>query len=158
MIRIEESYEVSEPTVDSSIAKIKSTDADVFIIFATPKFAAQAIKKAAELNWKPLQFVSNVSISTANVIRPAGLENAQGVISAAYVKDPTDPHWEREPGMIAYQQFLAKYLPEISRADSSAMTGYNIALTMAEVLKRCGDDLTRENLMKQAASLKDFEQ
>ena len=117
-----------------------------------------AIRKVAELNWKPLQFVSNVSISNANVIRPAGIENAQGVISAAYVKDPTDPHWDNDPGMMAYHQFLAKYLPETSRADSSAMTGYNIALTMAEVLKRCGDDLTRENLMKQAASLKDFEQ
>jgi branched-chain amino acid transport system substrate-binding protein len=158
MIRIEEPYEVSQPTVDSSIAKIKSADADVFIIFATPKFAAQAIKKVAELNWKPLQFVSNVSISTANVIRPAGLENAQGIISAAYVKDPTDPQWESDPGMVAYHQFLTKFLPEMSRSDSSAMTGYNIALTMTEVLKRCGDDLTRVNLMKQAADIKDFEQ
>jgi branched-chain amino acid transport system substrate-binding protein len=158
MILIEEPYEVSQPTVDSSIAKMKSLGADVFMKFSTPKFAAQAIKKVAELNWKPLQFVSNVSISAANVIRPAGFENAQGVISAAYVKDPTDPHWENDPGMMAYRQFLAKYLPEISRADSSAMTGYNIALTMAEVLKRCGDDLTRENLMKQAAGLKEFEQ
>jgi len=158
MILIEEPYEISQPTVESSIAKMKSLGADIFINFSTPKFAAQAIKKVAELNWKPLQFVSNVSISNANVIRPAGIENAQGVISAAYVKDPTDPHWDNDPGMTAYHQFLAKYLPEISRADSSAMTGYNIALTMAEVLKRCGDDLTRENLMKQAASLKDFEQ
>ena len=158
MILIEEPYEISQPTVESSIAKMKSFGADIFMNFSTPKFAAQAIKKVAELKWKPLQFVSNVSISNANVIQPAGLENAQGVISAAYVKDPTDPHWERDPGMIAYHQFLAKYLPEISRADSSAMTGYNIALTMAEVLKRCGDDLTRENLMKQAANLKDFEQ
>jgi ABC-type branched-subunit amino acid transport system substrate-binding protein len=158
MIVIEEPYEVSQPTVDSSIAKMKSTGADVFVNFSTPKFAAQAIKKVAELNWKPLQFVSNVSISTANVIRPAGFESAQGVISAAYVKDPTDPQWDNDPGMMAYHQFLAKYLPETSRADSSAMTGYNIALTMAEVLKRCGDNLTRENLMKQAAGLSDFEQ
>jgi branched-chain amino acid transport system substrate-binding protein len=158
MIRMEEPYEVSEPTVDSSIAKIRSGGADVFISFATPKFAAQAIKKVAELNWKPLQFVSNVSISTANVMRPAGFENAQGIISAAYVKDPTDPAWESDPGMMAYHQFLKKYLPEMNRGDSSAMTGYNIALTMAEVLKRCGDDLTRANLMQQAAGLKDFEQ
>jgi branched-chain amino acid transport system substrate-binding protein len=158
MIVIEEPYEVSQPTVDSSIAKMKSLGADIFINFSTPKFAAQAIKKVAELNWKPLQFVSNVSISNANVIRPAGFENAQGIISAAYVKDPTDPQWEDDPGMMAYHRFLAKYLPEMSRADSSAMTGYNIALTMAEVLKRCGDNLTRENLMRQAASLKDFEQ
>jgi ABC-type branched-subunit amino acid transport system substrate-binding protein len=158
MIVIEEPYEVSQPTVESSIAKMKSLDADILVNFSTPKFAAQAIKKVAELNWKPLQFVSNVSISTANVIRPAGFENAQGIISAAYVKDPTDPQWDNDPGMIAYHEFLAKYLPEMSRADSSAMTGYNIALTMTEVLKRCGDDLTRDNLMKQATSLKDFEQ
>ena len=158
MIVIEEPYEISQPTVESSIAKMKSLGADVFINFSTPRFAAQAIKKVAELNWKPLQFVSNISISNANVIRPAGIENAQGIISAAYVKDPTDPQWDSDPGMVAYHQFLAKYLPEVSRADSSAMTGYNIVLTMAEVLKRCGDNLTRENLMKQAASLKDFEQ
>jgi branched-chain amino acid transport system substrate-binding protein len=158
MVLLEEPYEVSQPTVGSSIAKLKSTGADVFINFSTPKFAAQAIKKIAELDWKPQQFVSNVSISMENVIRPAGPENAQGIISAAYVKDPTDPKWDNDPGMMAYHQFLAKYLPEMSRADSSAMTGYNIALTMTEVLKRCGDDLTRANLMKQAAGLKDFEQ
>jgi ABC-type branched-subunit amino acid transport system substrate-binding protein len=158
MILIEEPYEVSQPTVDSSIAKMKSMDADIFVNFSTPKFAAQAIKKVAELNWKPLQFVSNVSISNANVIRPAGVKNAQGIVSAAYVKDPTDPQWDNDPGMMAYHQFLAKYVPEVSRADSSAMTGYNIALTMAEVLKRCGDNLTRENLLKQASGLKDFEQ
>jgi ABC-type branched-subunit amino acid transport system substrate-binding protein len=158
MILIEEPYEVSHPTVESSIAKMKSMDADIFVNFSTPKFAAQAIKKVAELNWKPLQFVSNVSISNANVIRPAGVKNAQGIVSAAYVKDPTDPQWDNDPGMMAYHQFLAKYLPEVSRADSSAMTGYNIALTMAEVLKRCGDNLTRENLLKQASGLKDFEQ
>jgi branched-chain amino acid transport system substrate-binding protein len=158
MIVVEEPYEVTQPTVDSSIAKMKSLGADTFINFSTPKFAAQAIKKVAELNWKPLQFVSNISISNANVIRPAGVENAQGVISAAYVKDPTDPQWDNDPGMMTYHQFLAKYLPEMSRADSSAMTGYNIVLTMTEVLKRCGDNLTRQNLMMQAASLADFEQ
>lgn len=92
------------------------------------------------------------------MIRPAGLENAQGVISAAYVKDPTEPRWDSDPGMMAYHQFLAKYLPEVSRGDSSAMTGYNIGLTMAEVLCRCGDEMTRDNLMKQAASLRNLEQ
>jgi branched-chain amino acid transport system substrate-binding protein len=158
MILIEEPYEVSQPSVGSSIAKLKSTGADIFINFSTPKFAAQAIRSIAELGWKPLQFVSNVSISMENVIRPAGLENAQGIISAAYVKDPTDPKWDSDPGMMAYHRFLAKYLPEMSRADSSAMTGYNIALTMTEVLRRCGGDLTRANLMKQAAGLKDFAQ
>jgi branched-chain amino acid transport system substrate-binding protein len=158
MIVSEEPYEVAQPTVGSNIAKMKSLGADVFISFSTPKFAAQAIKKIAELNWKPLQFVSNVSISTLNVMRPAGFDNAQGIISAAYLKDASDPLWEGDPGMMAYHQFLAKYLPEMSRGDSSAMTGYNIALTMIEVLKRCGDDLTRANLMKQAANLKNLEQ
>ena len=157
MILIEEPYEISQPTVESSIAKMKSLGADVFINFSTPRFAAQAIKKVAELNWKPLQFVSNVSISNANVIRPAGIENAQGIISAAYVKDPTDPQWDDDPGMMAYHQFLAKYLPDVSRADSSAMTGYNIVPTMAEVLKRCGDDLSRANLLKQATNMRDLQ-
>jgi len=158
MIVVEEPYEVSQPTIESSIAKMKSTNADVIINFSTPKFTAQSIKKVAELSWKPLQIVSNISISIANVIKPAGMANAQGVISAAYVKDATDSQWNDDPGMQAYHQFLDKYLPDMSRADSSAMTGYNIALTMVEVLKRCGDNLTRENLLKQATSLKDLEQ
>jgi branched-chain amino acid transport system substrate-binding protein len=158
MIVVEEPYEVSQPTIESSIAKMKSSNADVIINFSTPKFTAQSIKKVAELSWKPLQIISNISISIANVIKPAGMENAQGVISAAYVKDATDSQWNDDPGMQAYHQFLDKYLPDMSRADSSAMTGYNIALTMVEVLKRCGDNLTRENLLKQATSLKDLKQ
>jgi branched-chain amino acid transport system substrate-binding protein len=154
----EESYEVSEPTIDSHVVRIRSSSPDVIILFTTPKFGAQAIKKLGEMNWKPVTIVSNVSASTATVMRPAGLENAQGVISAAYAKDASDPQWKDDAGMKAFDELLAKYLPETNRVDSSAMTGYNMATTMVEVLRRCGDDLTRANVMKQAASLKQFAQ
>jgi len=154
----EESYEVSEPTIDSHVVRIKSSNPDVIILFTTPKFGAQAIKKVGEMSWKPVTIVSNVSASTATVMRPAGLENAQGVISAAYAKDASDPQWKDDAGMKAFDELLAKYLPETNRVDSSAMTGYNMATTMVEVLRRCGDDLTRANVMKQAASLKQFAQ
>jgi branched-chain amino acid transport system substrate-binding protein len=154
----EESYEVSEPTIDSHVVRIKSSNPDVIILFTTPKFGAQAIKKLGEMSWKPTTIVSNVSASTATVMRPAGLENAQGVISAAYAKDASDPQWKDDAGMKAFDELLAKYLPETNRVDSSAMTGYNMATTMVEVLRRCGDNLTRENVMKQAASLKQFAQ
>ena len=117
-----------------------------------------AIKKVGEMNWKPVTIVSNVSASTATVMRPAGLDNSQGVMSAAYAKDVSDPQWAGDAGIKAFDDLLAKYLPEVNRADASAMTGYNMATTMVEVLKRCGDDLTRANIMKQAAGLKQFAQ
>ncbi len=154
----EESYEVAEPTIDSHVVRLKSSNPDVIIFFTTPKFGAQAIKKIGEMNWKPVTIVSNVSASTATVMRPAGLENSQGVISAAYAKDASDPQWKDDAGMKAFDALLAKYLPDTSRVDASAMTGYNMATTMVEVLRRCGDDLTRANVMKQAASLKQFAQ
>jgi branched-chain amino acid transport system substrate-binding protein len=154
----EESYEVAEPTIDSHVVRLKSYNPDVVILFTTPKFGAQAIKKLGEMNWKPATIVSNVSASTASVMRPAGLENAQGVISAAYAKDASDPQWKDDAGMKAFDELLAKYMPDTNRADSSAMTGYNMATTMVEVLRRCGGDLTRANVMKQAASLKQFAQ
>ncbi len=155
---LEESYEVSEPTVESHIVKIKAANPDVIVLFTTPKSGAQAIKKLGEMNWKPLTIIANVSASTAAVMRPAGVENSQGVISAAYAKDASDPQWANDPGLGAFKELLAKYLPETNPIDSSALTGYNIATTMVEVLKRCGDDLTRANVMKQAASLKQFPQ
>ncbi|MGY3448462.1 ABC transporter substrate-binding protein [Bradyrhizobium sp. USDA 4353] len=155
---LEESYEIAEPTVESHIVKMKSANPDVVILFTTPKSGAQAIKKLGEMNWKPLTIISNVSASTAAVMRPAGVENSQGVISAAYAKDASDPQWANDPGLGAFRELLAKYLPEINPVDSSALTGYNIATTMVEVLKRCGDELTRANVMKQAASLKQFAQ
>ncbi|WP_024573844.1 MULTISPECIES: ABC transporter substrate-binding protein [unclassified Afipia] len=158
MIVIEESYELSEPTIDSHIVKIKSLNPDVLVIFTTPKFGAQTIKKVGELGWKPMQIITNVSASTATVMKPAGFDNAQGVISAAYAKDTSDPQWNDDPGMKEYKAFLAKYVPEANVADSSALTGYNMAQTMAAVLKQCGDDLTRANVMKQAASINGIQQ
>ena len=158
MIVAEESYELSEPTIDSHIVKLKSLDPDVLVIFTTPKFGAQTIKKVGELSWKPTIIITNVSASTATVMKPAGFENAQGIISAAYAKDTSDPQWNDDPGMKAYKAFLAKYVPEVNVADSSAVTGYNMAQTMEAVLRQCGDNLTRANVMKQAASLKGVQQ
>ena len=157
MIVMEESCEVSEPTIDSHIVKLKSTGADVFINITTPKFAPQAIKKNAEIGWKPLHFLNFVSASIGSVIQPAGIDNAQGIISSAYLKDPTDPQWKNDPGMKAWNEFLDKYFPEANRADASVIFGYTVAQGIVHVLKACGDDLTRENVMKQAASIKDLE-
>ncbi|MDF0493738.1 MULTISPECIES: ABC transporter substrate-binding protein [Bradyrhizobium] len=157
MIVIEDSYEVSEPTIDSHIVKMKSTNADVFFNITTPKFAAQAIKKNAEIGWKPLHFLNNVSASIGSVIKPAGFENAQDIISSQYFKDPTDAQWKNDKAMIAWNEFLDKYYPEANRADASVMYGYIVAQGLVHVLKACGDNLTRENIMKQAANIKDFE-
>jgi branched-chain amino acid transport system substrate-binding protein len=157
MIIAEESYETSEPTIDSHIVKLKSTNADVFLNVASPKFAAQAIRKMAEIGWKPLQFLNNVSASIGGVITPAGPENAQGIISSAYLKDPTDPQWKNDAGMKAWNEFLDKYFPEANRTDAAVIYGYTVSQTLVHVLKACGDDLTRENVMKQAAAIKDLE-
>jgi branched-chain amino acid transport system substrate-binding protein len=157
MIVAESSYEVSEPTVDSHIVKLKSSGADVFFNVATPKFAAQAIKKMAEIEWKPLHFLNNVSASIGSVIKPAGFENAQGIISAAYAKDTSDPAWKDDPGMKRFDEFLAKYFPDANRIDASVMYGYMVAQTMVQTLKQAGDNLTRENIMKEAANLKNLE-
>ena len=157
MIVLEDSYEVSEPTIDSHIVKLKASGADVFMNITTPKFAAQAIKKNAELGWKPLHFLNNVSGSIGSVIKPAGFENAQDIISSQYFKDPTDAQWKSDPAMIGWNQFLDKYYPEANRADASVMYAYIVAQGLVHVLKACGDDLTRENIMKKAASIKDYE-
>jgi branched-chain amino acid transport system substrate-binding protein len=157
MIVAEESYETSEPTIDTHIVKLKSTNADVFINVASPKFAAQAIKKMAEVQWKPVHFLNNVSGSIGGVITPAGPENAQGIISSAYLKDPTDPQWKNDAGMKAWNEFLDKYFPEANRTDASVIYGYTVTQTLVHVLKQCGDNLTRENVMKQAAGVTDLE-
>jgi branched-chain amino acid transport system substrate-binding protein len=157
MIVIEESYEVSEPTIDSHIVKLKSTNADVFVNITTPKFAAQAIKKTAEIGWKPLHFLNNVSASIGAVIKPAGMENAQGIISSNYLMDPTDLQWKNDAGMKAWNEFLDKYYPEANRADGSVMYAYIVSQGLVHVLKACGDNLTRENVMNQAASIKGLE-
>jgi len=156
MITAEESYETSEPTIDNHIVKLKATGADVFISITTPKFAAQAIKKLAEIDWKPMHIVSNVSSSVGGVMKPAGFENAQGILSAAYAKDGADPQWDNDPGMKKFFAFLEKYYPEGNKLDGSVVYGYGAAQTMVKVIELCGDNLTRENVMKQAASLKDF--
>jgi len=142
MIIAEESFETTEPTVDNHIVKLKSTGADVFVNITTPKFAAQAIKKIAEIEWKPLHFLNNVAASVGSVIKPAGFENAQGIVSAAYLKDVSDPQWDNDPGMKEFLAFLAKDFPEGNKLDASVVVGYGVSQTLVKVL--------------QAASLKDF--
>ncbi|MGY4431428.1 ABC-type branched-subunit amino acid transport system substrate-binding protein [Bradyrhizobium sp. F1.13.1] len=156
MIVMEESYETSEPTIDNHIVKLKSTGADVFMNITTPKFAAQAIKKNAEIGWKPLHFLNNVSASVGSVLKPAGFENSQDIISADYLKDISDPAWNSDPGMKDFVAFMNKYFPDGDKLDHGTIVGYGVAQTLVQVLKQCGDDLTRANVMKQAASLKNF--
>ena len=156
MIVLEESFETSEPSVDNHIVKLKSTGADIFVNISTPKFAAQAIKKMSEIGWKPLHFLNNVSASVGSVIKPAGYENSQDIISAAYLKDASDPQWDNDAGMKQFYDFLAKDFPEGNKLDGSVVVGYGVSQTLVKVLQMCGDNLTRENVMKQAASLKDF--
>jgi branched-chain amino acid transport system substrate-binding protein len=157
MIIAEESYEVTQPTIDSSIVKLKSLGADVFFDVTTPKFAAQAIKKMAEIEWKPLHFLNNVSVSIGSVMKPAGFENGQGIISSIYLMDPTDPQWKDDPAMKGWNAFLDKYYPEANRSDVNVMYAYIAAQGLVHVLKNCGNDLTRANIMKQAASLRDYQ-
>jgi ABC-type branched-subunit amino acid transport system substrate-binding protein len=156
MIVAEESYETTEPSIDGHIVKLKSTDANVFFNVTTPKFAAQAIKKMSEIGWKPLHLLNNVSSSIGAVMKPAGFENGQDIISAAYLKDAADPQWDNDAGMKGFLDFLAKDFPEGNKLDGSVIVGYGVAQTLVQVLKQCGDDLTRENVMKQAANLKEF--
>ena len=156
MIIADKSYEVSDPSIDSQIVALHDSGADTFFTWAAPKGAAQAIRKVGELGWKPTFFLANVSTSVAAVLKPAGLENAKGIISTAYLKDPTDPAWKDDPGVKAWQAFMDKYYPGGDKLNSNNIYGYAVAQTMVQVLKQCGDNLTRENIMKQAASLKDF--
>ncbi|WP_407146760.1 ABC transporter substrate-binding protein [Bradyrhizobium sp. ORS 86] len=149
--------DVSEPTIDSHLVKLKATGADVLFDIATPKSAAQAIKKVSELGWKPLQFLSYVSASIGSVIKPAGFEHAQGLISAAYFKDPNDLAWTDDSGLKELNQFLDGYFPGADRSDTLIVNGYNTAQGLVYLLKQCGNDLTRENVMRQAAQLKDVE-
>jgi len=156
MIVREEAYDTSEPAIDERVVKLKSTGADIFISITSPKFAAQGIKKAAEINWHPMQIISNVSASVGGVLEPAGLEISQGILSASYAKDGSDPQWNADDGMKKFYNFLAQYEPKANKLDAGVVFGYAAAQTMVKVLQMCGDDLTRENVMKQAASLKDF--
>ena len=146
-------YETSSPTVDSQIVSIKAANPDIFLNIATPKFAAQAIKKVGEMGWKPVHIVTNVSASVGAVMKPAGYANAQGVLSAAYLKDPKDQTWKDDAGMKAWSAFMDKYYPDGDKEDGATVFGYGVSQGIVQVLKQCGDDLTRENIMKQAANL-----
>jgi len=156
MIVAEASYEVSDPTVDSQIVTLKSSGADVMFTIATPKFAAQSIRKVADIGWKPLHFVNNVASSIGAVLTPAGLDKSTGLITALYLKDPLDQQWAKDAGMQRWRAFMNKYMPEADQADFNYVYGYGAAQLMAYVIKACGDDLSRENLMKQATSIKDL--
>lgn len=149
-------YEVSMPTVDSQVVAIKTVNPDIFINIATPKFAAQAIKKSAELNWHPIHMLVSVSTSVGAVLKPAGLETSRGILSAHYQMDVTDPQWDNYPGMQRFRAFMDKYNPDADRSDGLTLSAYNVATGLVEVLKRCGDNLTRENVMKVVANL-DFD-
>jgi branched-chain amino acid transport system substrate-binding protein len=153
MIVAETSYEVTDPTIDSQIVQIKTVGADLVFDASTPKFAAQAIKKIADLGWKPVHILDINATSVGAVMKPAGLENSKGVISVTYGKDPLDPTWKDDPGMKRYFAFMAKYYPDGDKDSSFNTYGYSTAQLLVEVLKRCADDLTRENVMKQATSL-----
>ena len=149
-------YEVSDPTVDSQIVLLKASGAEVFFNEAAPKFAAQAIRKAAELDWKPIQLLASVSNSVGAVLKPAGVENAKGIMSAAYLKDPTDPTWRNDRATKEWEAFIDKHVPGADKTSTFTVYGYLLAQTMVRVLEQCGDELTRENIMRQAASL-DFD-
>src|ERR1019366_3255793 len=151
------SYEVTDATVDSQILELKNWRAQIIITAATPKFAAQSIRKIAELGWKPVHFMTNVSISVGSVIKPAGPENATGLISAAYLKDPTDVTWKDDPGMSQWRAFMAKYMPGADLTDGGTVFGYGVTYSLWNVLKQCGTDFSRANIMKQAANLKDLD-
>lgn len=153
-ITAEVSYETANPTVDSQIISLKASGADLFVNIATPKFAAQAIRKVAEIGWQPVHIVNNVAQSVGGVLKPAGFDNAKGILSTAYLKDPTDPSWIDDAAYKKWLAFMEKYYPEGDRTSSFTVYGYAVAQTLEQVLKQAGDNLTRANIMKQAASLK----
>jgi len=157
MIVMEASFEVSDPTVDSQIVSLKGSGADIFVNIATPKFAALAIRKVYDVGWKPVHYLNNVGASVGSVLTPAGLEKSVGLVTVAYLKDATDATWANDPPMKEYFAFLKKYYPDANPADASNVYGYSAAQTLVHVLKQCGDNLTRENVMRQAASLKDLQ-
>jgi branched-chain amino acid transport system substrate-binding protein len=155
MIVAEASYEATDATVDSQIITLKASGANVMFTQASPKFAAQSIRKVADTGWKPLHFLVNVASSVGATLVPAGLDKSVGLITALYLKDPTDPFWAKDPGMLRWREFMTKYMPGADQSDSLYVWGYGAAEVMAIVLKACGDDLSRENVMKQATRLRD---
>jgi branched-chain amino acid transport system substrate-binding protein len=153
----EATYEFTDPTVDSQIVSLQGSGADVLIVAATPKFAAQSIRKVYDVGWKPMFFLANVSIWVNSVMIPAGPEKGIGIVSSAYVKDPTDPAWNDDPGMRQWRAWMAKYMPGADATDQNYVNSYNSGMTLVQVLKQCGDDLSSENIMRQAANLHDLE-
>jgi branched-chain amino acid transport system substrate-binding protein len=156
VIVLEQSYEVTDPTIDSQIVNLKNSGANVFFNITIPKFAVQAIKKSHDIGWKPLHLLNNVSASVDVVLKPAGLEASKGLITVLYFKDPTDPQWENDPAMKEWRAFMQKYYPEGNTKDAYNVYGYIVAQTMVHTLKQAGNDLSRENIMKQAANIKDL--
>ena len=156
MIVASATYEVSDPTVDQQIVSLKGSGADTLFVAATPKFSAQAIRKVYDLGWKPLYFVNYEGSSVAAVLKPAGLEKSVGLISTAYLKDPTDPQWQNDPGYKDWLAWMQKYMPGGDTKDLFNVTGYTEAQVLVHILKSCGDDLSRENMMRQAAHLHDL--
>jgi hypothetical protein len=150
-------YEVTDPTIDSQIVSLKASGADTFFNVTTPKFAAQAIRRVYDIGWKPLHILNQVSASVGAVLTPAGQEKSVGLITANYFKDPVDPQWQNEPDFKAYAAWMKKYYPEGDIRDGNNVPGYLIAQGVVHVLKACGDDLSRENVMKQMASIKDLQ-
>src|SRR4029450_6666099 len=156
MIVLKQSHEVTDPTIDSQIINLKNAGANVFFNITIPKFAVQAIKKAHDIGWKPTHYLNNVSSSLATVLKPAGLDASKGLITALYMKDVTDPHWKNDKGFLDWVAWMKKYYPEGNLDDQSNAYGYNVAILMTHVLKLCGNDLSRENIMRQAANIKDY--
>ena len=156
MVILAAPYETTDPTVDSQIISMKAAGADVFVNTGIPKFAAQAIKKAAEIDWKPLHILSSVGNSVGATLKPAGPQNAKDIVSDFYIKDPTDPQWKNDPGYQQWVAFMDKYYPAGDKSDAGNVVGPSFCQTLVQVLKQCGDDLSRENVMKQAANLKNF--
>jgi len=157
MIVLRQSYEVTDPTIDSQIVNLKNSGANVFFNITIPKFAVQAIKKVHDIGWKPTHYLNNVSSSLATVLKPAGLEASKDLITALYMKEVTDPQWRNDKGFTDWVAFMKKYYPEGALDDQSNGYGYNVAILMTHVLKQCGNDLSRENIMRQAASVKNLE-
>ncbi|MGH7153085.1 MAG: ABC transporter substrate-binding protein [Acetobacteraceae bacterium] len=151
------SYETTDPTIDSQVASLQASGANVLVVAAIPKFAAQSIRKVHDLAWKPVFIMSNVSISVGSVLHPAGEENAIGMLSTAFLKDPTDPGWSNDPGLNEWRAFMAKYLPGSDTTDALYVFAYGASQTMLQVLKQCDGDFSRENVMRQAESLRDFD-
>ena len=150
------SYEVTDPTVDSQIVTLQATGADVFVDIAGPKFAAQAIRKAYDIGWRPLHFLNTVGSAVGAVLQPAGLEKSVGIVTARYYKDPSDPQWKDDPAFHEWLAWMRKYNPDANLNDYYNVLGYNLAMTLVHVLKQCGDDLSRENIMRQAANIHDL--